>query len=330
MTRRPARARELVRSRDIAATIRPVAAPTVVILAAGRGHAHALGDAEGPARPLRAAAGRLAGRRGARGGRREGRGRRRRPTARSTACCRTASTLARPGASRAAPATPSARPRASIDPDAPVVVLVRRRAADHRRGASARSRRPTTRAGAAATMVTMVLDDPAGYGRVVRDADGSVERVVETKAPGDATPERARDPRGQHRRLRVRPAARCSTRSASSTADNAQGELLPARRARRSCATHGRRVAALRRRRPGARRSASTTASTSRGCARIAQRRIHERHMRAGVTIVDPALDLDRRRRRRSARDTVIEPCTYAARRDARRRRLPRSARSRR
>jgi bifunctional UDP-N-acetylglucosamine pyrophosphorylase/glucosamine-1-phosphate N-acetyltransferase len=33
-----------------------------------------------------------------------------------------------------------------------------------------------------ATMATMVLDDPSGYGRVVRAADGSVDRVVETTA----------------------------------------------------------------------------------------------------------------------------------------------------
>src|SRR3954451_18092775 len=43
--------------------------------------------------------------------------------------------------------------------------------------------------GAAATMATMELEDPSGYGRVVRDAQGAVERVVETKTPGDATPE---------------------------------------------------------------------------------------------------------------------------------------------
>ena len=43
--------------------------------------------------------------------------------------------------------------------------------------------------GAAATMATMELEDPRGYGRVVRDAEGGVERVVETKKPGDATPE---------------------------------------------------------------------------------------------------------------------------------------------
>jgi bifunctional UDP-N-acetylglucosamine pyrophosphorylase/glucosamine-1-phosphate N-acetyltransferase len=40
---------------------------------------------------------------------------------------------------------------------------------------------------AQATMATMVLEDPAGYGRVVRDGPGSVVKVVETKTPGDAT-----------------------------------------------------------------------------------------------------------------------------------------------
>jgi bifunctional UDP-N-acetylglucosamine pyrophosphorylase/glucosamine-1-phosphate N-acetyltransferase len=43
------------------------------------------------------------------------------------------------------------------------------------------------RSGAAATIATAVLDDPAGYGRVIRGPDGTVERVVETKAPGDAS-----------------------------------------------------------------------------------------------------------------------------------------------
>ena len=42
----------------------------------------------------------------------------------------------------------------------------------------------------AATMLTMELDDPAEFGRVVRDAQGNVERVVEAKgATSDATPE---------------------------------------------------------------------------------------------------------------------------------------------
>src|SRR5437763_8117431 len=42
-------------------------------------------------------------------------------------------------------------------------------------------------AGAAATIVTAHLEDPSGYGRVVRRADGTVERIVETKRDGDAT-----------------------------------------------------------------------------------------------------------------------------------------------
>src|SRR3954471_921335 len=41
---------------------------------------------------------------------------------------------------------------------------------------------------AAATLATMLLTDPSGYGRVVRN-DGGVERVVETKVAGDATAE---------------------------------------------------------------------------------------------------------------------------------------------
>ena len=39
------------------------------------------------------------------------------------------------------------------------------------------------------TMASTVLDDPSGYARVVRDAEGAVESVVETKTDGDATPE---------------------------------------------------------------------------------------------------------------------------------------------
>ncbi|WP_249012166.1 bifunctional UDP-N-acetylglucosamine diphosphorylase/glucosamine-1-phosphate N-acetyltransferase GlmU [Conexibacter sp. DBS9H8] len=42
-------------------------------------------------------------------------------------------------------------------------------------------------AGAAATVLTAILDQPGAYGRVVRDAAGEVVRVVEAKAAGDAT-----------------------------------------------------------------------------------------------------------------------------------------------
>ena len=43
--------------------------------------------------------------------------------------------------------------------------------------------------GAAATLLTVVLDDPAEYGRVVREADGSVRAIVENK---DATAQEKR------------------------------------------------------------------------------------------------------------------------------------------
>lgn len=42
---------------------------------------------------------------------------------------------------------------------------------------------------AAATVATALLDDPSGYGRVVRSADRSIEKIVETKTDGDATAE---------------------------------------------------------------------------------------------------------------------------------------------
>lgn len=45
------------------------------------------------------------------------------------------------------------------------------------------------REGAAATILTTDRLDPAGYGRIARAADGTVDRIVETKHPEDATPD---------------------------------------------------------------------------------------------------------------------------------------------
>ena len=159
--------------------------------------------------------------------------------------------------------------------------------------------------GAAATLATAVLDDPRGYGRVVRALDGTVEKVVETKAPGDATEVElhireistgiyAFEGRALLVALeQVRP-------------QNAQGELylpdvLPIIRAHERT-VHAHEIA-----------DASELGVNDRVqlalVRTIAQRRIHERHMLAGVTIVDPAtavIDVDVR----IEQDAVIEPFT--------------------
>ena len=137
---------------------------------------------------------------------------------------------------------------------------------------------------AAATMATEVLDDPSGYGRVVRAADGTVQRVVETKTAGDATPEELRirevnggvyafgarallDALGQ-----VRP-------------DNAQGEYyLPD--ALKVLRAAGERVAAHEVDDPSLLLGVNDRVDLAR-VRTLAQRRINEAHMRAGVTIVD-------------------------------------------
>ena len=112
------------------------------------------------------------------------------------------------------------------------------------------------------------------YGRVVRDSEGNVERVVEAKARGRRDARAARDPRGQHRRLRVRrrqPARRARPDRHRQRA----GRALPARRAAE--AARGRARRSPRTWSPTRRsRSASTTASSSRSVRKLAQRRIHD------------------------------------------------------
>jgi bifunctional UDP-N-acetylglucosamine pyrophosphorylase / glucosamine-1-phosphate N-acetyltransferase len=72
-----------------------------------------------------------------------------------------------------------------IDPGAPVVVL----SGDVPLVSAEAIRELVDAHTGDVTMATTILDDPAGYGRVVRRADGSVEKVVETKTAGDATAE---------------------------------------------------------------------------------------------------------------------------------------------
>jgi bifunctional UDP-N-acetylglucosamine pyrophosphorylase/glucosamine-1-phosphate N-acetyltransferase len=159
---------------------------------------------------------------------------------------------------------------------------------------------------ASATIVTTVLEDPRGYGRVVRGPGGAVKRVVETKKDGDASPEEL-EIREVNAGIYAFDAGALKAALPRLSAENAQGELylpqvldlLTADRqavAAHAVADHGLvlgvndRVALARVR-------------------KLAQRAIHERHMRAGVTILDPAatvIDVGVE----IGEDTVIEPFT--------------------
>jgi bifunctional UDP-N-acetylglucosamine pyrophosphorylase/glucosamine-1-phosphate N-acetyltransferase len=200
---------------------------------------------------------------------------------------------------------PDSRGPSAFDPDAPVVVLsgdvplVDAEAIQRLVDAHLAS-------GAAATMLSTILDDPSGYGRVVRDAGGLLVRVVETKQQGDSTPEERRINEVntgvyafQGRALREA-LPRLST-------DNAQGELYLPEVLDLLVAT-GELVDALLLEDERLVLGVNDRVELAR-VRGLAQRAIHERHMRAGVGIVDPdatVIDADVE----IGRDTVIEPFT--------------------
>jgi bifunctional UDP-N-acetylglucosamine pyrophosphorylase/glucosamine-1-phosphate N-acetyltransferase len=140
--------------------------------------------------------------------------------------------------------------------------------------------------GAAATIATMVLDDPSGYGRVVRAPDGTVERVVETKSPGDAT-ELELHIREVNTGMFAFDGGALTVALREVRADNAQGEhylpdVLPILRERE------RTVVAYELSDPDEMLQINDRCQLADVTA-VAQRQIHERHMLAGVTIVNPA-----------------------------------------
>jgi bifunctional UDP-N-acetylglucosamine pyrophosphorylase/glucosamine-1-phosphate N-acetyltransferase len=138
---------------------------------------------------------------------------------------------------------------------------------------------------AAATMLTIELDDPGSYGRVIRAESGNVERVVEAKAAGDADPEQLAI-REINAGTYAFDAAPLAAALAGLSNDNAQGEyylpdVFPAlREAGHTVAAH----------------LADDLAVTMGVNNRVdlatveaeARRRLLEAHMLAGVTVVDP------------------------------------------
>jgi bifunctional UDP-N-acetylglucosamine pyrophosphorylase/glucosamine-1-phosphate N-acetyltransferase len=163
-----------------------------------------------------------------------------------------------------------------------------------------------SRSGAAATIATVVLADPSGYGRVIRAPDGTVERVVETKSPGDAT-ELELHIREINTGMFAFEGAALLAALAEVRADNAQGEhylpdVLPILRA------HERTVLAYELQSAeellGVNDRLALAAVTA-----TAQRRINEAHMCAGTTIVNPAqtlIEVDVE----IGSDTVVAPFT--------------------
>ena len=164
--------------------------------------------------------------------------------------------------------------------------------------------------GAAGTIATVTLADPRGYGRVVRAPDGTVARVVETKAPGDAS-ELERHIREVNTGMFAFDGGPLLEALGRVTADNAQGELylpdvLPILR------DHERTVDAFELG-TGATRPDELLQINDRvqlaEVTAVAQRQICERHLLAGVTIVNPAattIDVTVT----IGRDTVVQPFT--------------------
>lgn len=161
--------------------------------------------------------------------------------------------------------------------------------------------------GATATMLTAFLDDPTGYGRVIRDAQGHVARIVEEK---DATPEE-RAVREWNPSLYTYEAAALWHSLADLRPANAQNEYyltdtiaaLVGQGARVEAvpATDARDVLGV------------NTRVELAACATVLRRRLLERLMLSGVSVTDPAttyVDTDVE----VGQDTILEPNTHLLR----------------
>ena len=140
-------------------------------------------------------------------------------------------------------------------------------------------------ANAAATMMTTELEDPGTFGRVIRTADGEVERIVEAKKPGDASADQL-EVKEVNAGTYAFSAARLAEALDGLTNENAQGEyylpdVLPLIR------KGGGKVIAHLVADPAVNLGVNDRADLAR-VTDEARRRILLAHMRAGVTIEDP------------------------------------------
>jgi bifunctional UDP-N-acetylglucosamine pyrophosphorylase/glucosamine-1-phosphate N-acetyltransferase len=185
-----------------------------------------------------------------------------------------------------------------IDPQAPVVVL----SGDVPLVSAEAIRELVEAHEGQATMATTKLDDPTGYGRVVRGPDGNVEKVVETKTAGDATPEELAITEVNTGIYAFDGAFLLDTLP-KLTADNAQGELyLP------QVLDHADTVSAHEVDDPNLVLGVNDRVALANVRA-IAQRQLLEALMRAGVTVIDPAttyVDVTVQ----VGQDTTLEPGT--------------------
>ncbi len=161
--------------------------------------------------------------------------------------------------------------------------------------------------GAGVTLLTAFMDDPAGYGRVVRDAAGQVTGIVEHKDADDA-----------QRQIKEWNPSLYAFRGASLWAAleqiqpaNAQGEYYLTDTVG-VLARQGERIEALAVADAQAALGVNTRVELA-ACDAILRARLLTAHMLAGVSITDPAsayIDVDVT----IGQDTVIEPNTFIKR----------------
>ncbi len=161
--------------------------------------------------------------------------------------------------------------------------------------------------GAAATLLTAFLDDPTGYGRVVRDAAGRVARIVEERDATDA--ERALHEWNPS--IYAFDAAALWAALADITPNNAQGEFYLTDTIG-ALVGQGARVEAVPADDPRDVLGVNTRVELA-AAAAILRERILVNLMFSGVTVTDPAttyVDIDVE----VGQDTILEPNTFLLR----------------